>query len=82
MFTRPKDLTDADIVRVVADGWSIDADRVEYTAVGFGSHHWHVRSGADRWFLNVDDLDARRMDATETRSRASNRLRSPVPSIA
>ena len=75
MFTRPKDLTDDDIVRVVADGWSIDAEHVEYAAVGFGSHHWHVRSGADRWFLNVDDLDARPMDATETRSSASNRLR-------
>ena len=75
MFTRPKDLTDDDIVRVVAEGWSIDAEHVEYAAVGFGSHHWHVRSGADRWFLNVDDLDARRIDATETRSSASNRLR-------
>lgn len=75
MFTRPKDLTDDDIVRVVAEGWSIDAEHVEYAAVGFGSHHWHVRSDANRWFLNVDDLDARRIDATETRTRVSNRLR-------
>ena len=78
MFTRAADVSDDDIVRVVAEGWSIDADHVEYAAVGFGSHHWHVRSGTDRWFLTVDDLDARRDRESETREQVAIQLRSAL----
>lgn len=74
MFTRPDDLTDADIVTALSDGWGIPAFEVEYAAVGFGSHHWRVVSESGRWFVNVDDLDARRRDLTETRQDAAARL--------
>ncbi len=75
MFTRPDDLSDDDVVRGIHDGWSIDTDDVDYAAVGFGSHHWQVRAGTNRWFLNVDDLDTRRTHASQTRTNASERLR-------
>ena len=74
MFTRPDELTDTDIVRCVADGWGLRAKEVEYAAVGFGSHHWHVSSDRNRWFLNVDDLDARPRRVEQTRVDASHRL--------
>ncbi len=78
MFTRPDELSDADIVRVVADGWGLEATSVEWAPVGFGSHHWHVRSGAHRWFLTVDDLDARRDRGSETRDQVGIQLRSAL----
>ena len=74
MFTRPDELSDADIVRAVADGWGLRTTSVEWAPVGFGSHHWHVRSGAHRWFLTVDDLDARPRHVAQTRVDASRRL--------
>lgn len=74
MFTRPDDLSDSDIVVALADGWGITARKVEYATVGFGSHHWRVVSESGCWFVNVDDLDARRRDLTETRHDAVARL--------
>ena len=74
MFTRPDALRDADIVSALADGWGLRAQGVDYVAVGYGSHHWNVTGEADRWFVSVDDLEARRRDATETRRDAARRL--------
>ena len=74
MFTRPDDLSDDDIVAALVDGWGLAANEVEYAAVGFGSHHWRVTSDGERWFVNVDDLDARKRDASETRAEAARRL--------
>lgn len=74
MFTRPHDLSDADVLRSVADGWDITAHTAEYAAVGFGSHHWRLTGDRERWFVTVDDLDARRRDASQTRGDASLRL--------
>lgn len=39
-----------------------------------GSHHWNVTGESGRWFFSVDDLEARRRDATETRRDAAQRL--------
>ncbi len=75
MFTRPNDLSDTEILRVLFEGWNIDADQVAYAAVGFGSHHWHVTAGSDRWFLTVDDLDARRDHSSEARESVAQQLR-------
>ena len=74
MFTRPDDLTDADVAAVLAEGWLLGAEQVEYAAVGYGSHHWRVTANSVRWFVSVDDLDARRRGATETREHARSRL--------
>ncbi len=74
MLTRPDDLDDDTVAAAVAAGWGIAATEIEYVALGFGSHHWRVTSGRDRWFVNVDDLDARRPDASDTRAAAARRL--------
>jgi spectinomycin phosphotransferase len=74
VLTRPGDLTDADVVGALRDGWGIAARNLAYAAVGYGSHHWHVTTGLERWFVSIDDLEARRWDATETRRHAADRL--------
>jgi hypothetical protein len=47
---------------------------MEHAAVGFGSHHWRAATTTDRWFLTVDDLDARLLHRTDSRSAARDRL--------
>ena len=74
MFTRPDDLTDADIVQCLAAGWGVMVSSAEWVPLGFGSHHWRVTEAGRRWFVTVDDLDARRRDESETRADASRRL--------
>jgi hypothetical protein len=74
MFTRPEEVTDVDVVAALVDGWGRPAPDVEYAAVGYGSHHWHATEGGRRWFVTVDDLDARRRHATESRADVADRL--------
>ncbi len=71
MLTRPAGVTDADIARTVLDGWGLTATATEYAAVGFGSYHWHVSAGGERWFLTVDDLAERRWDDRDGRIGAA-----------
>lgn len=47
------------IARALHEAWGLDADAVEYAPVGFGSYHWHVVAGGERWFVTVDDLTKR-----------------------
>ncbi len=57
MFTRPEVVRDAQIVDALRRDWRLQADAAGYLAAGFGSHHWVAYStGADRWFVTVDDL--------------------------
>ena len=82
MFTRPPDITDLMIVEALRTNWGIDVSAVEYSPVGFGSHHWRTDGGAGDWFVTVDDLDARRRDRTDTISTACRELlRSQVTAI-
>lgn len=74
MLSRPNDLSDQQVVEALSTGWSIAVDHVEYAALGFGSHHWIVGNGRDRWFVSVDDLDARRRDDNQTRLDVRARL--------
>ena len=75
MFTRPHQLSDDTVATVVARGWGVDVLGAEYLAVGFGSHHWII-SGANgaRWFATVDDLQAKRNEATEPLDTTYGRL--------
>jgi hypothetical protein len=74
VFTRPPELTDAQLVDELAAHWDVRVDSLEYVALGFGSHHWRVDAGAVRWFVTVDDLDAKLRSITETRDDAFDRL--------
>jgi spectinomycin phosphotransferase len=46
------------LIDVLADGWDLDVETIEYAPVGFGSYHWVA---TDIWgmrrFVTVDDLD-------------------------
>lgn len=74
MFTRPVDLSDREVWRAVERGWNITVDHLEYAPVGFGSHHWDVAGQGSRWFVTVDDLDARLVDGSDLRTAAHSRL--------
>ena len=58
MYTRPPTIDDEQVVAFVAK-WGVEATRVAYRPVGFGSHHWNVEAGTARWFLTVDDLQVK-----------------------
>ena len=74
MFTRPDDLEDPAVIEAVASGWGLAVDDVAYAPVGFGSHHWRASGGGQRWFVTVDDLDARKRDAAGDRQGVAARL--------
>ena len=76
MLTRPADLSDLDVIEALRTGWELQPVGVEYSAVGFGSHHWQVVDDAGkRWFVSVDDLDARRRSADDAPDDVYERLR-------
>jgi hypothetical protein len=60
VFTRPPSVSDATIIRAIADHWGLAMDRAEYAPVGFGSHHWLAGTATSReLFVTVDDLSAK-----------------------
>ncbi len=74
MFTRPDDLSDHTVAAAVRDGWGIGVTAIEYAPVGFGSHHWRAANPSARWFVTVDDLDARLLGQGDSRPAALDRL--------
>lgn len=79
MFSRPDVLTDEVIASVLEGAWGISVATSEYLPIGFGSHHWAVRTDAnERWFLTVDDLAAKRHRPEEPPARPRQRLRAAL----
>jgi hypothetical protein len=75
VFTRPADLADDAIAATVAAGWGLDLKASEYLALGFGSHHWAIRTPeGERWFLTIDDLEAKRHSPGEPLKEVRQRL--------
>lgn len=74
MFTRPPEVTDADVVAVLADGWGLETVSIDYLAVGFGSHHWRATTKSADWFVTIDDLAAKRQEPDEAAQRTHDRL--------
>ncbi len=60
MLEPPEDV-DATLLRdALREHWGIDVVALEYAPVGFGSHHWRALDDRQaRWFVTVDDLDAK-----------------------
>jgi spectinomycin phosphotransferase len=55
----PADLPCALVADLLRRYWGVEADRVEYAPVGFGSYHWiATESSGRRWFVTADHLDA------------------------
>lgn len=58
METRPADIDDERLRSAIRDGWGFDAERIEFTPLGFGSYHWTITDHhGERRFVTVDDLD-------------------------
>jgi aminoglycoside phosphotransferase (APT) family kinase protein len=75
VLTRPVDLLDLEVIDVLRTGWALEPVDIEYSAVGFGSHHWRATDDAGRrWFVSVDDLAARRRSSDDSLDVAYERL--------
>ena len=73
MFTRPDNLSDAQVVEALG-AWELSIDTIEYAPVGFGSYHWRVIADGRRWFVSADDVEAKRRDR-ESLEESRRRLR-------
>ncbi|WP_198036902.1 aminoglycoside phosphotransferase family protein [Nocardia sp. BMG51109] len=75
MLTPPSTLSERCLSDVLAEVWAIEAVKIDYAPVGFGSHHWRVR-GADgtNWFATVDELEVRRRSPGDSVDEAFRRL--------
>ncbi|BCL14893.1 phosphotransferase [Micromonospora sagamiensis] len=79
MLSAPAGLTEETLTASLRRTWRIDVDTVTYRPVGFGSHHWEVRTvHGDRWFATVDELERRRHRRDEPLHRAYDRLRAAL----
>ena len=78
MLTRPDWIRDDEIAGALSTHWGIAADRIDHAPVGFGSHHWRVVAGDDRWFVTVDDLIAKRVTQNEPLDEPFARLRAAL----
>jgi len=83
VFTRPADLSDADVRAALEAGWTLDVTGVEHAPVGFGSHHWWVTTvDGCRWFATADDLRGRRLATEEPLTAPLGRLRAALATAA
>ena len=55
MLEPPPDVTDADVLALVREHWTPEADAVEHLRVGWGAHHWRVdTAGSPALFATLD----------------------------
>lgn len=81
MLVAPGDLDEAALAEAVERGWGISVASMGYLAIGWGSHHWKV-AGADgaAWFVTVDELENKRVSASESLDDGFVRLRAALGS--
>jgi spectinomycin phosphotransferase len=59
VLTEPSDLDRRELAAALERHWGLRAVRLEYLAVGFGSHHWRaLDADGMTWFVTADDLSA------------------------
>ncbi len=76
MLTPPDGFTEDALASALAAHWHLDAASMNYSAVGFGSHHWDVTDAAGvRWFVTVDELQKKLQWLREPLDAALARLR-------
>ena len=78
MLTRPDLLSGEVLTHALGAGWDITPAAMTYLPVGYGSHHWQVTVGHERWFVTVDDLADRLRSLADTTDAACDRLRSAL----
>ncbi len=83
MLVPPDDLSDDLVTSALATGWGIRCAEFSYLPVGWGSHHWDATDDAGvRWFVTVDELNARRWSSTEPLGAACARLEASLSTAA
>ena len=79
MLTPPDGLPEAVLVPALGRSWGMAVTSMEYRPVGWGSHHWAVADAAGtRWFVTVDELENKRLSASEPLDAGFARLRSAL----
>ena len=79
MLTPPDGLPEAVLVSALGRSWGMAVTSMEYRPVGWGSHHWAVADAAGtRWFVTVDELENKRLSASEPLDAGFARLRSAL----
>ena len=60
MQDRPAGVREHELRLALARGWNLRPGQLRYAPVGAGSYHWVARTaGGGRWFVTMDDLDAK-----------------------
>jgi spectinomycin phosphotransferase/16S rRNA (guanine(1405)-N(7))-methyltransferase len=79
VLTPPDGLPEAALVPALGRSWGMAVTSMEYRPVGWGSHHWAVTDAAGmRWFVTVDELENKRLSASEPLDAGFARLRSAL----
>jgi hypothetical protein len=79
MLNPPDGLPQDTLVSALAGEWGIAVATMSYRAVGFGTHHWEVTDVTGvRWFVNADELEAKRHRPDEPLSAPAGRLRASL----
>ena len=79
MLTPPDGLSEGMLKSALARGWDADMASMAYRPVGFGSHHWEaVDAAGARWFVTVDELQAKQRSLDEPLAAAFGRLRASL----
>jgi spectinomycin phosphotransferase/16S rRNA (guanine(1405)-N(7))-methyltransferase len=79
VLTPPDGLPDAVLVLALGRSWGMAVTSMEYRPVGWGSHHWAVADAVGtRWFVTVDELENKRLSASEPLDAGFTRLRSAL----
>jgi aminoglycoside phosphotransferase (APT) family kinase protein len=75
VLTRPVALSEAALAQILERQWDLSVASLAYLPLGAGSHHWEVVDGnGRRWFVTVDELDAKRQEPDESLDAAFERL--------
>jgi len=74
VFTRPADFADSRLADALMSGWNLKSEDLDYAPVGFGSYHWWLAAAGEKWFVTVDDLQAKRTNETEAFDGPRTRL--------
>ena len=79
MLIPPDGLPEATLVSALGRSWGLAVASMQYRAVGWGSHHWEVADAAgQRWFVTVDELENKRLSASEPLAAGFARLRAAL----
>jgi hypothetical protein len=79
VLTPPDGLPETALVSTLARSWGMIITSMEYRAVGWGSHHWEVADAAGpHWFVTVDELENKRLSASEPLAAGFARLRASL----